>query len=372
MLKKNKKIIFFMPFIGGGGVEKNLFIISNYFSTKFKEILICTHSNEFKYKFEKNIKFITPYYKISQNINLRIKYFLCLYSLLKFLIKNKDSVVFSFQANIYCILLCKILNVRIIVRSNSSPSGWYHNSIKKLIYKRIISLADAVIVNSLDFKKQMVKQFQIKVECIYNPLNKSQIIKKAKKGKKDNFFKSKNKCLKIMNIGRITEQKDQLTILKAVNFLKNKINLKLLIYGRGIEEKNLQDFIKKKKLNNIVKIRNFTDNPYGVLKQSDLFILSSKYEGLPNVLLESIALNKFVISSNCPTGPREILLNGNGGLMFKVGEYRDLSKQINFFIKNKSKTRSMMKNANKNLDRFDYKKNLNKYYKFVLSILDIR
>ena len=313
----SEKIVFFMPFIGGGGVEKNLFIIANFFSKKFKKVIICTHSNKHKNKFNKKIEFLNPKLKFSENINLRIKYILCLFSLFKFLLKNKNTLVFSFQANIYCILLCKFLNVRIISRSNSSPAGWYHNSIKKFIYKKIISLSDLVIVNSIDFKNQMINKFKIKVHCIYNPLNSTEILLKSKYGKRDKFFKSKKKCLKILNIGRFTDQKDQITILRAANFLKNKINFKILIIGRGEEEQNLKKYIQNNNLHNYVKIKKFLDNPYGVIKQSDMMVLSSKYEGLPNVILEALTLNKFVVSTNCPTGPREILSNGKGGLLFK-------------------------------------------------------
>ena len=64
-------------------------------------------------------------------------------------------------------------------------------------------------------------------------------------------------------------------------------------------------------------------------------MLSSKYEGLPNVLLEALTLKKFIISTNCPTGPKEILLNGKGGLLFNVGNYNQLSEKILFYVKNK-------------------------------------
>ena len=89
-----------------------------------------------------------------RKLHIRLKYLICLVILFKFLIKNKNSTVLSFQANIYCIILCKLLNINIIVRSNSSPSGWYHNTIKKIIYKYLISKADSVIVNSIEFKNK--------------------------------------------------------------------------------------------------------------------------------------------------------------------------------------------------------------------------
>ena len=69
-------------------------------------------------------------------------------------------------------------------------------------------------------------------------------------------------------------------------------------------------------------------NPYKYFKDTDIFVLSSKFEGLPNVLLEAQFFKKFIISSNCPTGPKEILLNGKAGELFDVGNYKKLSKII--------------------------------------------
>ena len=143
------------------------------------------------------------------------------------------------------------------------------------------------------------------------------------------------KDLRIINIGRLTDQKDQITLLKSINLLKHKIKVKLLILGSGIEQNNLKNYIKENNLGNHVKIKTFIDNPYPYILKSDLFILSSKYEGLPNVLLEAAVLKKFIISSNCPTGPKEILLNGKGGYLFRIGDYRKLSKLILLFSKKK-------------------------------------
>ena len=362
-MKKNKNLIIFMPFIGIGGVEKNLFVISNYLIKKVENLSVCTSSNKYKKKFDKKIKFISPKKKISENLNIRLKYILCLFLLFKLFLKNKNFTVISFQANIYCILLCKLFNVQVIVRSNSSPSGWYHNNFKKFVYKKIISLADEVIVNSDDFKKEMEKKFSIKVNCIFNPLNINEIKKKASTIYKNNFFKKK--FLKIINVGRLTHQKDQITILKAINKLKNRIKIKLIIIGRGVEKKNLLKFIKQNSLTKIVQIRYPTNNVYGYLKSSDLFVLSSKYEGLPNVLLEAATLKKFIISSDCPTGPREILKNGSAGLLFKVGDVNDLEKKIFFFYKNKKKLNNRTNVLYQSLSKYDYKKNLERYWNVV-------
>ena len=76
--------------------------------------------------------------------------------------------------------------------------------------------------------------------------------------------------------------------------------------GKGNLETDLKNILKKNNLTDNVKILNFVDNPYNLIKQTDIFVLSSRYEGLPNVLLEALVLNKFIISSDCPTGPKEI------------------------------------------------------------------
>lgn len=363
----NKDLILFMPFIDGGGVEKNLFIIANHLSKKFKNIKICTLTRNKLGRFNSKIKYLGPKKNINEKINIRLKYLICLFILFKFLIKNRNSTVFSFQANIYCIILCKLLSVKIIVRSNSSPSGWYHNFLKKIIYRYLISKADCVIVNSIEFKKQMQTKFNIFVNCIFNPLDLKNIQKLSNLGLTDSFF-NKNKCLKLINLGRFTDQKDQITILKACKILKNSFDFRLLIFGRGIEKNKLQKFIFDNGLNKNVKLRNFIENPYKVMNQSDIFILSSKYEGLPNVLLEAASLKKIILSTRCPTGPKEILLNGKGGVFFKIGDYKELALKIEYIKNNKKKMNKKVNLCFKNLKKYDYKVNLNKYYTLVKNI----
>ena len=83
-----------------------------------------------------------------------------------------------------------------------------------------------------------------------------------------------------------------------------------------------------------------------------------------------MALNKFIISSNCPTGPSEILDNNKGGLLFKISDYEDLAKKILFFRSNKFDCLKKIKHAKKRLHRFDYNKNLEKYLIFLKTELN--
>ncbi len=359
----SKNLIVFMPSIEGGGVEKNLFLICNFLVKKTSSLKVITISKKYTNKFDKPIKIISLKSKQWDRFNRKIKYFLSLILLIKEIIKNKQSIVFSFQANIYCILICKIFSVKVIARSNTAPTGWSRNFFKRLIFKSVLNLSDKVLVNSFEFKKDLKNQLNINSVCIYNPLNKEQI-KIRSKIKLNNIFNNSKK-LKILNIGRLTEQKDQLTFLKSLNFIKDKINFEARIIGRGKLKNKLQKYIISNNLQNNIKIFNYKNNPYPLIKQADLFILSSQYEGLPNVILESLVLKKFVISSNCRTGPKEILLNGKGGLLFNTGNYKDLASKIIFFKQNKKKTKLMLTKAHRALYRFDLNKNLEKYLKLV-------
>ena len=105
--------------------------------------------------------------------------------------------------------------------------------------------------------------------------------------------------LKIINIARFTDQKDHMTLLRGFKLVTKKIKCKLLIMGYGNNKILIKQFIKKNKLSNNIKVINFKENPYNYLNKADVLVLSSKFEGLPNVILEAQVLKKFVISSDC-------------------------------------------------------------------------
>ncbi len=357
-----KELIVFIPSLQIGGVEKNFFILTNNLSKRLN-ISVITSTSKIKNNLNRNIKLICPNISFIEKLSMRLRFLICLYYLFKKIFLNPKAIVISFQGNMYSVFLCKLLRVKIILRLNSSPIGWSKNLFKKFIYIIGLKLADGVIVNSKKFKYQIRKEFNINSQCIYNPLNFEEIIRLSKKKLSFKFFKKKN--LNIINVARLDDQKNQLLLLKSIKNLKEKLKIRLLIIGNGPNEKLLKDFIKLNKLNKIVMIKKNIKNPFPYILRSNLFILSSSFEGLPNVLLEAIVLNKFIISSNCPTGPSEILSNGKGGILFKVNDHHDLTTKIIFFYKNKVPLKKKIFFAKKNLKRFDMEKNINNYFKFI-------
>ena len=362
---KNELIIF-IPSIEDGGVEKNLFIVATYLSKKIKNIKIITCNNDFKNRFDKSIKFIGTKNKFWNNCDKKLKYIVCLSILFKnLLFKKNKTLVFAFQANIYTIIISKVFNTKVITRSNTSPTGWSKNIIKLFFYKYFLKLADDVVVNSKSFKKEFLKKFGIKVKYIYNPFDKNFINKKILNSKKDNFFKKET--LNLISIGRLTDQKDHLTLLESLRFVDLKLKPRLMIIGKGNNLSKLREYTNIHNLKKIVKFTGYLKNPYGNILNSKIVILTSRFEGLPNILIEAQFLKKYIISTDCPTGPKEILLNGLAGDLTKVGDSKKLSNLINNYHNNKKNISKKIKIGSKSLSRFDYKKNCKLYLNFVIN-----
>ncbi len=358
-----KELIIFNPSIEDGGVEKNLFLISNYFvNHDIKTSIISADGNK-KNEFDRKINFIFPKNTNFQNSGRYKKYFYCLLLLAKRIFLVRNVVVFSFQANIYSTILSKFLGAKIIVRMNTAPQGWKHNFIKKKIYKYFIKKADGIIVNSKIFQKEVKKRFNVKPIFINNPFDFKKI-KKLSDLRSKNFYNSNT--LKLITVGRLNEQKDHLTILKSMKILNNaKINFQLLVIGKGNFENFLKSYTKNNNLSKKVKFLGYKKNPYPFMNKSQIFILSSLYEGSPNVLIEALFLKNKVISSNCPTGPREILMREKNSLMFKIRDHKDLAKKIIFMSNNLS-----VKKINKTFfKKYDNKFICNKYKNYINKFL---
>ncbi len=356
-----KNIILFIPSIERGGVEKNLFLISNHLDLINRNIFLITANSDYKKRFNKKIRVICPKSNIWVKKSRIIKTLISAYLLFVYFF-NKKSIILSFQSNVIAIFLSKILNFKIIVRLNTSLEKYIKNNFSKVLYKFFYSLADRIVVNSYFFKKEIKKKLNLDSILIYNSQEKK------KKKKKLIFFKN-FKGLKILNIGRLTDQKDQITLLKSLKILlKKKVYFKCCIIGEGEKRKELLDYIDNNNLRSSVKLIGYKKNAEIYLDFSDLFILTSKFEGLPNVLIESQSKNIPIISSNCPTGPREILLNGTLGDLFDVGNYKKLSELIINFRKNKKRLVRKSKKAKNYLIRFNIKSNSKKYEKIIRSL----
>ena len=211
-----------------------------------------------------------------------------------------------------------------------------------------------IVGNSLELSKDLSNFVKKKVHTIYNPC----------------FFRLKknySKNFRIINVGRLVNQKDQMTILKAYSLSKFKKNIQLVIYGNGKEYQKLNNYIKSYKLCNAKIVKN-EFNHKKIYQKASLYIASSKYEGFPNVLVEAASYRIPIISSNFRSGAKEILLNGKGGTFFPKSDHISLAKIIDRFYLSKKIFIYKEKNCAKNLYRFSYKNNIKKFLNYINSL----
>ena len=157
-------------------------------------------------------------------------------------------------------------------------------------------------------------------------------------------------------------QKDYGTLIKAFKLLKERgVKEKLYIVGDGPGRDEIQTLIDKNNLLEDVKLIGQTKNPYIWMKNSELFVHSSNYEGLPTVLIEALILNKVVVSSDCPTGPKEILKNGECGFLYEIGDYKKLEEQLYKVISDKDLAEKFKKKSIERIKEFQASQIMNEY-----------
>ena len=146
---------------------------------------------------------------------------------------------------------------------------------------------------------------------------------------------------------------------------KKNIKYKCCIIGRGYNKNYLTDYIRKNKIQKNIKFVGYKKEAEKYLDSCDLFILTSKFEGLPNVLIEAQYRNIPIISSDCPTGPREILMNGKLGELFDVGDHKGLYNRILEYTNNRKKLNRKSYKAKSFLYRFNAALNAEKYNRLI-------
>lgn len=157
------------------------------------------------------------------------------------------------------------------------------------------------------------------VRVIYNPVITEDLFSKAQTEIEHPWF-SEGHAPVILSIGRLTEQKQFATLIRSFARLRSVSPTKLMILGEGEERPALEALVKNLALSDDVALPGFVGNPYPYLRRASVFVLSSAWEGLPTVLVEALALGVPIVSTDCPSGPSEILGDGQYGTLVPVGD----------------------------------------------------
>lgn len=165
------------------------------------------------------------------------------------------------------------------------------------------------------------------ISVIYNPVVAPEIFEKAKEPLQHPWFAPGAPPV-ILGVGRLAEQKDFSTLIKAFALVQKQCPSRLMILGEGHLRSELETLIEELKLQDSVALLGYTENPYVYMANAAVFVLSSKFEGFGNVIVEAMAFGTPIVSTDCPSGPAEILENGKYGKLPPVQDVEALAKAI--------------------------------------------
>ena len=351
------KIGFCIDSLEMGGAEKLLVdIVNALYETNDYEIHILTKmkSNSYFYNLIKNkVKYSFLLEKKAKGIFAKTRE-----SILKKInfkkFSNEVDIIIDFLDGDFYSYMKSIKNKKKIV--------WLHSSYKNLLirkrnikeklkhYDKILVIADDMEKELLEMRKDLKNIYKID-----NFVDYQEIDKKLNEDLKINFdFKQKY----FLTVCRLNEeQKDVKTLIEAFSLYKGEE--KLVIVGDGPDRKILEDLSVEKKLKDKVFFLGMLDNPFPFMKNAEAFILSSKVEGFGLVLVEAVYCGAKIISSNCPTGPSQILLNGEAGELFEISNVKELLNKLEI-IGDKEYKKDKIEETLTRYTRENFKKNFRK------------
>lgn len=298
-----KNIMVLIYHLRNGGAERVASNLCDELTKKYNVILVtCEEKSNNDYSCgverivvdEMRAKYFKLFDTVNQIKNIKKKYHIT------------HTISFTAQMN-YLNVMSRVRDTTIISIRNYISLAENDNTPKNIYMNRLsIKYADKITVVSKVLGNDLIDNYGAKenrIYPIYNFIDKDKMDKFLKE--KDNIKLSRNT---VITVGRLNNQKGHINLIRSFKYVVDKIgDAKLLILGQGPLEDKIKNEIKKLRLEKNVELLGYEKNPYLYMKNSSLFVLSSFYEGMPNVILEAMYCGLPIISTDCKSGPREII-----------------------------------------------------------------
>lgn len=211
-----------------------------------------------------------------------------------------------------------------------ASSGGYKSRVLQALMRLTYPTAKATIAVSEGVARDLVELLSLDraaVLTLYNPITIDDFQVEAEEPLDDPWF-AEGEPPVILGVGRLSAQKDFETLVRAFAVVRAQRPARLLILGEGTERPRIESLVSSLRLDEAVRMPGFVMNPFKYMKRSSVFVLSSRWEGFGNVLVEAMACGVPVVSTDCPSGPAEILENGKWGRLVPVGDFGALADAV--------------------------------------------
>lgn len=329
-----KKVLLFIRSMHGGGAQRAMIRYANALTNKGCAVFAVTLDPNGAFSDELHTDVVV--------IPLRAKRIIfCIPQLVGVIRSIKPDVMMVTEpaCNIALIIanLLSFTKSRLLIREGLFPSIAVKDSpyiqtriayrLAPFLYKKadvIVGIASELVEDLATFLYLPINRITlIPINPVVTPLLQNM----AAEGSEHPWLVSKDTPI-ILGVGRLEEQKDFSTLISAFCLVRNNIECKLLIIGEGSLRKDLARQINASAYASDIELMGFSPNPFQYMTHSDVLVLSSRYEGLPNTLIEALACGVPVVSTNCKSGPKDILDDGKYGLLVPVGDSGAMAQAI--------------------------------------------
>jgi glycosyltransferase involved in cell wall biosynthesis len=327
------QVSIFLPSLAGGGAERSMGVIANGLAARGADVslVLGTASGPF-------LADLLPAVRV---VDLRSSSVIsAIPGLVRHLRSTRPSALLSAMshANVAASVAWRVAgsHPRLVLseRAHFSSVLRQHRSLRMRVTAQMMRLtypmADRIVAVSRGVACDLVECIRIppdRIETIYNPVVDQHVLNSAASVPSHRWLAHREAPV-VLAVGRLIAQKDFPTLIRAFAILRRTIPLKLVILGEGELRPQLAALADSLGLADDVDLPGFDPNPFSAMRAADVFVLSSRFEGLPGVLIQAMACGVRVVSTDCPSGPREILESGRWGSLVPVADPPALADAI--------------------------------------------
>ncbi len=331
-----KKYLFVVPSLSHGGAERVVSVLAGQTAESGREAVVAVHFKaEDQYAVTSRVRVInlSGLGEADYRNKFSARYFLFLICRLRQVVREEQPdyiLPFLWTTCIRVDLACRFLHPRPVILQTvrNNPDSFPENRLLKLYRNHLVAGSPGTLVQTARQKVYFPERQQKKIHILPNPVS-------------DEAFQIKRTGAgggyRIVAVGRLERQKNFSLLIQAFADARKKYpQMTLEIFGSGTLEKALQEEIAKLGLEQLVTLRGRSSRLQEIYGEADLFVMSSDFEGMPNTLMEAMACALPCISTDCPTGPADLIRNGETGIIVPVGERKELSGAIEYACGNRA------------------------------------
>ncbi|WP_279387174.1 glycosyltransferase [Natrarchaeobius oligotrophus] len=326
-------ICLYLPSLRGGGAERVMVRLANEFADRGYTVDLVLVQMKGEYVDD-----------VSDDVNVfdldARRFLAAVPPLVQYMSSSRPDVLMSTldTANVAAIVAEKLSSVdsRIIIRISNTMSAKKKelshpkHLVVHLAAKLTYPHSDHVIGVSEGVTQDVITQCGVdpgQATTIYNPVVDGSLLTAREETVDHPWFGTETGPV-ILGVGELSEQKGFDTLVRAFNQIDGHPESRLIILGQGDERDSLLQLAEELGVEQRIDLPGFVANPYAYMGKCDVFVLSSRWEGCPNVLIEALACGAPVVATDCPSGPREILKNGNVGSLVPVDDVDSMAREI--------------------------------------------